>query len=32
MIEAMVTVDRRGQMVVPKEVRKIIDILGGEKL
>ena len=31
-IEAMVTMDGRGQMVIPKEVRKIIDIHGGEKL
>ena len=31
-IEALVTVDGRGQMVIPKEVRKIIDIHGGEKL
>ena len=31
-IEALVTVDGRGQMVIPKEVRDITDIHGGEKL
>ena len=31
-IEALVTVDRRGQMVIPKEVREIIGIHVGGKL
>ena len=31
-IEALVTVDKRGQAIIPKEIRKIIDIHGGEKL
>ncbi|MBI4303024.1 MAG: AbrB/MazE/SpoVT family DNA-binding domain-containing protein [Chloroflexi bacterium] len=31
-IEALVTIDGRGQMVIPKEVRETTDIHAGEKL
>ncbi len=32
MIEALVTMDNRGQNVIPKEVRRIADIRDGDKL
>ncbi len=32
MIEALVTVDGRGQMVIPRKVREVTDIHGREKL
>jgi antitoxin PrlF len=31
-IEALVTVDKRGQIVIPKELRGIADIHDGDKL
>ncbi len=32
MIEALVTMDNRGQILIPKEVRRIADIRYGDKL
>jgi antitoxin PrlF len=31
-IEALVTVDKRGQIVIPKEVRRITNLHNGDKL